>query len=422
MFQHDLNRRGSQRLAGFGVAALAASVAACAAQGSSQEQLPAEPESMAERFSNGSAIHPPTGVHWVRAGDRVRIVFSRSVDDGTDDRRVDHYQVCTDAGCFETAHNFLDVTDGTRAVIYSVDRAGTLSAPSERSELDRDWTVTLDAAEGLHPPDREMSARSAGAPPSTVYAPVFGALVQLGSSTISNRTAHEWSFWEHRSEHHKPRGGIEGADDTYAVDINLNITGAGSNLDKGAPFVAAGHGTVVDWAGAVAPGSGSTKAILVEHDGWWSGYLHASAVHVRAGDYVTPWTVLGTIGGSTGYPEHLHFAAYTGANTGAALKSYHVDYVMNHTVISLASSVDSLGVGGTTKLAATAEHVHSTGFRMAPLDLNDPSMYDRTWWKSSAPAVLSVDGHGNARGRAVGTATVSLWYSGAIATRTLTVR
>jgi uncharacterized protein YjdB len=215
--------------------------------------------------------------------------------------------------------------------------------------------------------------------------------------------------------------------DTLAYDINLNVTGTGGNLDKGMEFLPVGYGWVKKWLGTTAPGGDSLKTIYVDHSGWSSVYLHASVVNAKENDYVTPWTILGKIGGSGGYPDHLHVSVYK--KVGTKLVSYSVSFLSNPVTIAWTQSLTQLKKGTATTLGATATrkhhvmgHVGGTGGYVPPsVNLNTAAVFANTWWKSSNSSVLSVDGNGKVTAKAAGTATISLYYSGQLVKRTLTV-
>ena len=57
----------------------------------------------------------------------------------------------------------------------------------------------------------------------------------------------------------------------------------------------------------------------------------------------------------------------------------------------------------------------------AALPLNGSNVYDNTWWKSSNSSVLSVDGYGKVTAKAAGSATITFYYSGVKATRSISV-
>ena len=129
-----------------------------------------------------------------------------------------------------------------------------------------------------------------------------------------------WTFCQHRTGLHRPGGGVAGADDTYAWDVNLT-----NSADTGKPVYASAPGWVVKYGGSVLPGGGS-GAVLIEHNAngrtWWSGYLHMTGIQVTVGQAVTAGSLIGYVG-SVGAPTpHLHYVMYTGTNTSGGLRSY----------------------------------------------------------------------------------------------------
>lgn len=358
-------------------------------------------------------LAPPTRLHWMRAGASVRLVFSRSEDDTADERRVARYVVCTPAACRSTELNYLDLApeEARAAVAYAADASGALGGPSDLARASVDGVLDLDG----------VGAAASALVASSVTAPMPGPFVVLGPSAASNKTTGAWSFWQHKSGFHKPSGGIDGSDDTFAWDINLNVSGAGSDMDAGMLFYAVATGTVTKWSGTILPGVGATKPILVDHGGYWSGYLHASVVYAKEGDQVSPFTALGKIGGSTGYPNHLHLATYSGENKTGKLKSYDAALTQGSMDILLGSP-SSIGVGASLLLPATGCRIAVLGLCVwGATNLNDAAVFKNTWWKSSKPAVVKVDGYGKITGVAKGTADISVLYSGKWGTKTITV-
>lgn len=374
-----------------------------------------------------SDVAPPSDPHWVLLGSERRLVFSRSAADVQDGSPVAGYKVCTSLGtCVDTRSNFIDVAADVgfvKAVVYAVDLEGHLSAASGEAESSSGVMPSpIDAySAGEHTAQAQQALSGA---PTLTYSPAYGDLTFLGQNSSSNQTNGPWSFWAHQTGFHKPSGGIQASDDTWAYDVNLNVTGTGGDLDKGMEILPAGYGTVVKWGGSVSPGTDSTKSVLIEHnaggDIWWSGYLHSRVVYAKLGDYVTPFTVLGLIGGSTGYPNHLHFAVYAGQNQYGKLKSSPVSVHINTVNITL-DPWSTVGVNQTKLLGAQAWRNHAAGLCLAPLGLNSAAVYDNTWWKSSNTSILTVDGNGNVKGKSKGSATVTVWYGGTSASKLITV-
>ncbi len=145
-----------------------------------------------------------------------------------------------------------------------------------------------------------------------------------------------WTFCQHRTGFHRPGGGVQGSDDTYAWDINLL-----NNEDQGKPVFAIAPGKVVKYAGVVAPQGNDSGAVLVEHspDGspcdaaparcWWSGYLHMRDIQVVEGQIVGTNSPLGFISNVSPFPipDHLHLVIYEGANRSGELRSVDVAFI-----------------------------------------------------------------------------------------------
>jgi hypothetical protein len=378
----------------------------------------------------GASLNAPTGLHWVEQGDTVRLVFSRSPGDTAEQSPVAYYNVCVEmTTCIRTETNYLDFSASHPAIaksrtvtVQSVGLEGNFSLFSQPSRYGYELTVNpkdLGVSDGQAGYATTHGALSTSGVPSKVYAPVAGSIVHHSKYSGSNKTSKAWSFWQHKSGYHHTHGGINGSNDTNAWDINLNVSGAGSNMDKKMPFYSAGYGTVVKW-GYKKPGTDNTKSILVNHNGWYSGYLHAASVYVKQGDYVTPWTKLGRIGkaGSTNY--HLHFAVYEGANKYKGLKSQNAKF-KTHSVSVAFASFGSLKPGTSKSLTATASIKNYSGQKMGSVGLNTSVDYAQTWWKSSNPSVVSVNGYGKLTAKKAGSATVSVYYSGVKASKSIKV-
>ncbi len=138
--------------------------------------------------------------------------------------------------------------------------------------------------------------------PSTILSPVIGRLV-VGSSAAAG----VWSFWQHQSGVHTSSGGIGGADDTYAWDINMiNDEDAGKPVSPIADGVVIGNG---GWGGS------TYGQVLIEHTNpngtkWYSGYLHMISRQTVLGMTVRTTDIIGYIGSAGATNNHLHFAVY----------------------------------------------------------------------------------------------------------------
>jgi hypothetical protein len=381
-------------------------------------------------FDQGVALMaPPEGAHWVVLQDEGigKIVFSRTVEDEGDNPLVRGYLVCVENDkCEQVNTNYLDLpldearSSNYEARVYALDDTGNVS-PASNTALFSDYDIGPDMANNMLinaalPPAAPTPTCNATAPTS-VFSPVFGSLTVIGSSASTNQTTKDWSFWQHKSGYHRPGGGYPGADgkspadDTYAWDINLNVSGANSNLDVGMPFYAAGWGKVTD--------VNSNNSFRVDHCGWRSAYLHASTLFVRNGDYVTPTVRCGLIGRRGMRPEdnpndHLHWVTYFNASGNPV--SYNPGIIRNTVTISI-TGPSTISRGQSATLSATASLYHGSGICLASvINLNSTAMNANTWWKSSNTSLVKVDGSGKITAVARGTATISLYYSGEMKT------
>jgi hypothetical protein len=164
---------------------------------------------------------------------------------------------------------------------------------------------------------------------ASVDAPVVGAMRVTGKENATCAGARAlWTFCQHQTDKHDVYGGIGLSDDTFAWDANATGANGEANADSGKPVYAVAAGTVVKYAGLVAPGEGACRPVLVQHSAngktFWSGYLHLASVLVVENQVVTPATQLGTVGRSCADNDHLHFVVYTGSNSSGALLSRDV--------------------------------------------------------------------------------------------------
>lgn len=130
----------------------------------------------------------------------------------------------------------------------------------------------------------------------------------------SDGNATGWSNTSGSSYHHAG-GGWNGADDTYALDLNKNIPTY--NLDGGL-------NVNPTYEGEVVATSASLGFVLVKHstplrldDGsilseWYSAYMHLKHI-VAKGTKVDKNSVLGQVSNSSATNEHLHFCVYSGS-------------------------------------------------------------------------------------------------------------
>ena len=149
--------------------------------------------------------------------------------------------------------------------------------------------------------------------PSTIDMPVD---MSVNSNFCLKSSCEGWSFNQHKSGTHTPGGGIGGANDTYAWDINLNTPSF--DKDNGTPVFVVEDGTIYSsgsWSGK------SYGQILVNHttgtDKWSTGYLHMKNIQKTSG-FVKKGDILGYISNTSPdkVPNHLHFIVYSTHNGG----------------------------------------------------------------------------------------------------------
>ena len=121
-----------------------------------------------------------------------------------------------------------------------------------------------------------------------------------------------WTIVNNSPQTHRPGGGVGGADDSFALDMNLNTPSFDS--DAGRPVYAVADGDI--YAGNGWSGN-SVGQVLINHtesDGrrWSTGYLHMSG-KTTAGT-VRRGVQIGTISNVGATNNHLHFVVYQGHN------------------------------------------------------------------------------------------------------------
>jgi murein DD-endopeptidase MepM/ murein hydrolase activator NlpD len=195
-------------------------------------------------------------------------------------------------------------------------------------------------------------------------------------------------------------------DDTYAYDLNLP-----SNRENQLPVYSSGYGRVTS-LGTTYPGTtdgGTYGAVLIDHqNGIFTGYMHMRNIQVRAGDSVTPNTIIGYIS-DRGVPGvvHLHFAFYL------KVKKNGKDYLSSTSAyigprdfgLSLPPSL-SLRRGASYQVSAP---VPFPGFYSR---VEDQRWYNNTYWTSSNSHVATVSGSGLVKAVATGSSTITLKFSG----------
>lgn len=153
---------------------------------------------------------------------------------------------------------------------------------------------------------------------------------------------------------HSVSGGIGGADDTNALDLNL-----ANDADNGSPVYAMADGWVERNLGGGGWGGSTYGQLLLKHqnpDGsaYYCGYLHMSsitALKATQGAYIPAGTVIGRVSNTyptTGLANHLHVACYTWDGTKLRSKPIPVD-----SVLAQVSSRPSAEITGSIQINGT---------------------------------------------------------------------
>lgn len=394
-------------------------------------------------------IHPH--VASTEEGD-VRVVFSR-IDGDVEGGPIFYYEgVFEDGRTIRLEANYLSLTavtcdpnckiafravfnDGTTGNLSNFLEVSTRSTDNLAEPLRNAITETEPGEES--PDNARMSGKSmqmqatlAATAVPTVQTPIIGPFVILGPSAANNQTRGPWSFWQHQSGFHRPGGGIDGADDTKAYDINLNlglVAGGAGNLDVGMAFYAVASGTVVKWHGTLDGSGTGTHPLLVEHGSgtakYWSGYLHGAQLFARVGDYVTADTRLGIVGRAGTDNDHLHCVVYTGSNS----KTKGVSLLKSVDVAFAQSGLNIAVPGPQTMRRNEVKRFATSAFGVRPFsvvisDLNSAGLVNNTWWITSNKNVATVSGTGDVRAISAGQATITVYFSGGSASTNVTVK
>ena len=213
-----------------------------------------------------------------------------------------------------TDHFFGTDGDYWDTLTYDVSALSPVSPSTARIIGDEDcllWAATILSVAGF----------------PAITSPVDGRLRTTGVENPNCVNDPElWTFCQHQTGFHRPLGGVSGADDTYAWDINLI-----GNADAGRRVFPVAPGRIARYGGACLP-CASAGALLVEHrtslgEAWWSGYLHMVDIpSFSEGDEVTTATVLGRIGGTGATNDHLHLVVYQGENVAGGLESFNATF------------------------------------------------------------------------------------------------
>jgi hypothetical protein len=172
------------------------------------------------------------------------------------------------------------------------------------------------------------------------------------------------------SSKHTESGGIGGADDRNAVDLNLNTPAW--NTDNGKPVYASADGWVErgfnGWSGT------SFGQMLLRHknpDGttFYCGYLHMSGItplKATQGAYVQAGTLIGYVSNvstDAALTAHLHFACYT--YDGTKLRSQPIAAALVDAISRPAVSIyGALSINGSTVNVSPFRVARASQFQM----------------------------------------------------------
>lgn len=195
-------------------------------------------------------------------------------------------------------------------------------------------------------------------------------------------------------------------DDTNAYDLNLP-----SNRENMLPVYASGSGRVTS-LGTTYPGTidgGTYGAVLIDHqNGTCTGYMHMRNIQVRAGDSVSPNTIIGYVS-DKGVPGviHLHFAFYL------KVKKNGKDY-LSSTSTYIAPRDFGLNLPQPISLRRGASFQVSAPVPFPGISsrVEDQRWYNNTYWTSSNSRVVTVSGSGLVKAVAAGSSTITLKFSG----------
>ena len=256
-------------------------------------------------------------------------------------------------------------------------------------------------------------ASTAGMTPALAQsfpAPFFGEYGSAGD-------AFRW-YDEAGSKAHKDYGTF---DDTKAYDFNLQ-----SNREQNLPAVAVAAGTVTTLTKAINrpasdyPGTlsgGTWGAVLIDHNGWFTGYMHLKDIKVKDGDTVSSGQLIGSISVTGGVPYHLHFAKYKridfgtkpGPKPGQTEKTYKLvseRVTIQNRDFTLQLKSIRIKKGASHQVSATVP------FFGGKYKIEDQFYFNNTYWKSSNTALATVSGSGAVRGVKAGNTSITVKFSG----------
>lgn len=171
------------------------------------------------------------------------------------------------------------------------------------------------------------------------------------------------------SPSHTESGGIGGADDRNALDLNLGT--AAENFDKGKPVYAPADGWVE--SGFNGWGGGSRGQLLLRHknpDGstYYCGFLHMTGItglKATPNAYVQAGNLIGYISNVSpdSIPDHLHLACYTW--DGTKLRSQPISSAMIDAASRpIISTYGSMLINGATVNVSPFRVSRTTPFQM----------------------------------------------------------
>ncbi|MBM3238553.1 choice-of-anchor D domain-containing protein [Candidatus Poribacteria bacterium] len=124
---------------------------------------------------------------------------------------------------------------------------------------------------------------------------------------------------------HNPSGGLYRADDSYALDLNLE-----GNDDAEKPVYAIESGKVIQvnttWGWVLLEHTGNLSWQGRQYTNYYSGYLHMKNIIVSEGQSISKSHQIGQIGKQQADSEHLHFAIYVGRVVSPSEPLYKPDY------------------------------------------------------------------------------------------------
>ncbi len=171
--------------------------------------------------------------------------------------------------------------------------------------------------------------------PSSVLSPVNGTNIRIGANSWAT-PSDQWTFNQHQSGGHLANGGVGGANDRLAWDVNLGAPAI--NADRGKNVYAVANGVIRSSGMFRNWGGNSSGQILIEHTNpngtkWYSAYLHVDiSVSKRDGTPVTTTTLLGTIGRVGATNDHLHFVVYNLINNRLVSTNAQINPRLNTTL------------------------------------------------------------------------------------------